>query len=99
MQSRYRPSIILILFSLFFAVLPALAHEEPDLTKLPVGDGKLSQEPQVGYVWRCGDGGPSSNGGAQVKGPWFNSDGTTFDFTAKYIVDGNVMWPSEFEMT
>lgn len=63
MQPRYR--MIFVLFCLCFAVLPVLAHEEPDLTKLPVGDGKLSQEPQVGYVWRCGDGGPASNGGAQ----------------------------------
>ena len=87
MQSRYRPTLLLVLFSLCFAVLPALAHEEPDLTKLPVGDGKLSQEPKVGYVWRCGDGGPSSNGGAQVEGPWFNGDGT-YDLTKKYVVDG-----------
>jgi len=99
MQSRSHSRLILILFSLCFAVLPALAHEEPDLTKLPIGDGKLSQEPMAGYVWRCGDGGPSSNGGAQVKGPWFNSDGTSFDMTKKYIVDGDVMWPSEFDIT
>src|SRR5687768_16372116 len=98
MQHRYRCHIILVFFSLLFVVLPALAQEEPDLTHLPVGDGKLSQEPMVGYVWRCGDGGPASNGGAKVEGPWFNGDGT-YDLTKKYIVDGDVMWPSEFEIT
>lgn len=94
----HRSHLILVFFSLLCVVLPVMAHEEPDLTNLPVGDGKLSQEPMVGYVWRCGDGGPSSNGGAKVEGPWFNADGVTFDLTKKYIVDGDVMWPSEFEI-
>lgn len=96
---HFRKGLMIILAVLaLLCVVPAMAHEEPDLTKLPVGDGKLSQEPQTGYIWRCGDGGPSSNGGARVEGPWFNGDGT-YDLTKKYIVDGDVQWPSEFDIT
>ncbi len=64
-----------------------------DLLRVPVGDGKISTGPRVGYVWRCGTGG--AGGGASVKGPWFNSDGT-YNPAAKAIVDGDVSWPSSF---
>lgn len=98
MQYRHGTKIIFIVLACLF-VLPVLAHEEPDLTKLPVGDGKLSTEPKVGYVMRCGQGGNSGIGGAQVDGPWFSADKLTFDFTAKAIVDGDVTWPSKFDIT
>ncbi|MDX2137578.1 MAG: YHYH protein [Chloroflexota bacterium] len=63
-----------------------------DITQLPIGDEKISDTPQVGYVYRCGGGqNPMGIGGAQVEGPWIRADGT-FDLTAKAIVDGNVMW-------
>lgn len=63
-----------------------------DLTNLPLGDDKLSTTPQVGYVYRCGDGaGNEGAGGAQVEGPWIRDDGT-FDYTAKAVVDGAVEW-------
>lgn len=81
------------------AVLPVVAQEPPDLTRLPVGDGKVSTEPTVGYVWQCSGGGAGGIGGAQVKGPWFSADGLTFDFTQKYTVDGEVSWPSDFTVT
>ena len=33
----------------------ASAHEAggPDLTRLPLGDGKISTGPKRGYVWAC----------------------------------------------
>lgn len=63
-----------------------------DRTRLPIGDYKLNDSPQVGYVYRCGNGLDAGVGGAQVNGPWIRSDGT-FDYTAKAIVDGDVEWP------
>jgi hypothetical protein len=63
-----------------------------DITQLPIGDEKISDAPQVGYVYRCGGGqNPMGVGGAMVEGPWIRDDGT-FDLTAKAIVNGNVMW-------
>jgi hypothetical protein len=69
---------------------------------LPVGDGKVTTSgPQRGYVYSCGSGfgsagggpgGPPGGGGAQVEGPWIH--GSTFDLTAKAIVDGSVRWPN-----
>lgn len=66
-----------------------------DLLRVPVGDGKVSTSARAGYVWRCGGGAGGPGGGASVKGPWFNSDGT-YNATAKAIVDGAIGWPSSF---
>jgi hypothetical protein len=63
-----------------------------DITNLPIGDYKVSDSPQVGYVYRCGGAQTDAGaGGAQVEGPWIRDDGM-FDLTAKAIVDGDVMW-------
>lgn len=60
------------------------------LTALPLGDGKLSTAPKVGYIYSCVT---SFHGmGASAAGPWI-SDGGTFDFTAKVVVEGSVDWP------
>ncbi len=66
-----------------------------DLLRVAVGDGKVSTSARVGYVWRCGGGAGGPGGGASVKGPWFNADGT-YNATAKAIVDGEILWPSSF---
>lgn len=69
-----------------------------DPTKLPVGDGKVSTTtPQVGYVYACSI--LSGGGGASSKGPWFNSDGTTWNATLKISVQGAVKWASTFATT
>lgn len=75
--------------------IPAGARRTIDLSRVPVGDGKVSSSARVGYVWRCGGGAGGPGGGANVKGPWFNADGT-YNSTAKAIVDGEVRWPSSF---
>jgi hypothetical protein len=63
----------------------------PDLTKLPLGDGKSSTTtPARGYLFTCG--GPGGMPGAQVDGPWIH--GSTYDLTAKSTVDGAVDWPN-----
>ena len=67
------------------------AQDTPDLTHLPIGDGKVSTTPQVGYIYLCNTQ-PMGQGGAGTDGPWIHSDGT-FDLTAKATVDGAVEWP------
>lgn len=72
-------------------------HEAVDITHLPLGDGHISTQPQVGYVWSCQTNFNSNAGGAFVDGPWFNGDGT-YNLTAKVSVDGAVAWPSVFTL-
>ena len=74
----------------------AFAHDV-DLTKLPLGDGKLS---------RRSDGGPDlglprgpNGGGAQVDGPSINKAAGTYDFTKKAVVSGKVVWVPHFVMS
>lgn len=59
-------------------------------TKLPLGDGKFSSSPKVGFVFSCNTRFQSGIG-AFKDGVWIKSDGT-FDATAKAVVDGNVIW-------
>ena len=69
-----------------------LAQDSPPLTSLPLGDGKVSSQPQVGYVFSCRTRFGNA-GGAQNDGPWINAQTGTFDFTRKAVVDGSVQWP------
>jgi YHYH protein len=63
-----------------------------DLTALPLGDGKVSTSPQIGYVYSCQT---TFNGsGASTVGPWVNTAAGTFNFTAKTVVQGSVAWPT-----
>jgi hypothetical protein len=67
------------------------AGKGPDLTALPLGDGKTTTtSPRRGYLYLCR---PQTGGpGAQADGPWIH--GGTYDLTAKYAVDGSVDWPA-----
>jgi hypothetical protein len=67
-----------------------------DLTRLPLGDGKLSSKPRSGWIWACRI--DPNAGGAFRKGPWIKTDGT-YDFTAKTVVDGAVTWNHRFKMS
>ncbi len=60
-----------------------------DITQLPLGDGKVSTRPQVGYVYSCQT--HFQGGGAQHAGDWIH--GTTWDLTAKLSVRGSVTFP------
>jgi len=64
---------------------------------LPLGDGKLSNAPQAGYVWRCGQGG--GGGGAFRDGPWIDTTSRTFDPAQKVTVDGAVKWQNMLTIT
>ena len=63
-----------------------------DTTALPLGDGKVSTSPQVGFVDSC-----STNfraGGAQHSGDWIDANRGTWNLQAKIAVQGEVTWPS-----
>jgi len=79
---------------LFFSPA-ALFAQEVDLTRLPLGDGKISTEPRKGWIWACRI--DPNAGGAFRDGPWIKPDGT-YDFTAKAIVSGTVTWPNSYAM-
>jgi len=68
-----------------------------DLKALPLGDGKLSQAPKVGWIWACHV--DPQAGGSQRDGPWINAAKGTYDVTAKAVVPGQVAWPSQFSLT
>jgi hypothetical protein len=88
--------IVLIVVLVLAARSRAQTIGDPlDLTNLPLGDEKLSSTPQVGCVYRCGDGASNEGaGGAQVEGLWIRDDGT-FDYTMKANVDGAVEWDAQ----
>jgi hypothetical protein len=60
---------------------------------IPLGDGRVSTTPKVGYVDSCRThfGGI---GGAQVVGPWIDTSAKTWDSTTKAVVQGHVRWPN-----
>jgi len=61
-----------------------------NLAKLPLGDGKVSSTPKVGYVDSC-----TTNfrgGGARHAGSWISGD--TWDAESKPTVQGSVYWSS-----
>ena len=55
---------------------------------LPVGDGKISTTPKVGYIFSCQK--TFAGGGAQGSSPWI--DGNTWDAGEKVNIDGSVAW-------
>lgn len=92
------PRIFWVLIaSALFAVstVPAGAHDV-DMTKLPLGDGKISKAPKAGWIWACRIN--QHIGGAHRIGPWIDQKAGTFDFTAKIVVRGSVTWPHQFKI-
>lgn len=82
--------------TLVLVLAPGLGHSH-DLTALPLGDGKLSQSPKVGWIWACHT--DPQAGGAQRDGPWISAARGTYDATAKAVVPGQVSWPSQFTVS
>jgi hypothetical protein len=66
------------------------------VTRLTLGDGKISATPQRGYVYSCMT--QFNGGGAQGTSPWINRDGT-WDLTKKFTVDGSISWQHSFTIT
>lgn len=72
-----------------------------DAQHIPIGDGKISSTPKVGYVMSCQQnfgGFFGGGGGAFRDGDWIRKDGT-WDSTNKPTVDGDVSWNGKFEIT
>ncbi len=63
-----------------------------DPAAIPLGDGKISTSPRVGYVDSCTA--SFRGGGAQHSGPWINTATGTWDEKAKLAVTGDHLWPS-----
>ncbi|MCW2966469.1 MAG: hypothetical protein JWM71_241 [Solirubrobacteraceae bacterium] len=62
-----------------------------DLTKLPLGDGKVSTTPRRGYIDSCRpQPGEPSDGTPDPS--WVH--GKTWSFEAKLVVEGSVSWPT-----
>ena len=90
-------ALAFVAVSIVFSSVMALLLELSDRTKLPLGDGKFSSSPKMGYVFSCNT--RFRPGGAFKDGAWIKSDGT-FDATQKAVVDGNVIWKNaKLEMT
>lgn len=79
-----------------------LLPEAVDITKLPFGGANILvrnqgiSQPDLLSLWLCGL--PSDGAGNSDASDWTNADGT-WDYTRKPIVDGNVTWISEFNVS
>jgi hypothetical protein len=70
-----------------------------DATRLPIGDGKYSTSPQVGYVYSCQTTfNFNGQGGQGQAGSWNNGDGT-WNAMIKAVIDGSVTWPHNFSIS
>lgn len=90
MQNNTSRLLLVFVFSL---LLNAVAAH--DLTRLPLGDGKISTGPKKGWIWACRV--DPNAGGAYRNGKWIKSDGT-YDFTDKAVVPGNATWSSHLSI-
>ncbi len=75
--------------ALLWALALSLAAGAAPAHELPVGDGHVTDHPEVGNVYSCN--GTFRGGGARHEGPWFHGD--TWDPTEKPHVQGSVYWP------
>ena len=67
-------------------------HGTIDLTKLPLGDGKISTSAKVGYVYSCETN--FDGGGAEHIGDWVHGD--IWNLNEKVAVEGSVSWSHAF---
>ncbi|ACV78958.1 YHYH protein [Nakamurella multipartita] len=63
-----------------------------DPTAVPLGDGKVSTTPHVGYLDTCTTAFPG--GGASHSGDWIDTAAGTWNMAAKVAVQGAVHWPA-----
>lgn len=80
-----------ILISLFGAALaldPCIASAQSVPELLPVGDGRVSRQPEVGNIYACQT---TFRAGRPHSGPWIHGD--LWAPLEKPQVEGRVMWP------
>ena len=79
-----------------------IENETVDLTHLPFGGAMILRRdqgdtaPDFSSLWLCGV--PPNGAGNADASDWTNPDGT-WDYTRKPIVEGNVAWVSEFDVS
>lgn len=80
----------------------SIVNETVDLTHLPFGGPTIlirtqgDTQPDFLSLWLCGL--PSDGAGNSNASDWTNADGT-WDYTRKPMVEGNVTWSSEFNVS
>jgi hypothetical protein len=91
---------VLAIATMALAALTGLAFAAGSPTNpadLPLGDGHISTTtPARGSIYICQTS-PGGAGGAFADGAWIH--GTTFDFSAKTVVQGSVSWPGSVSIT
>jgi hypothetical protein len=65
-----------------------------DETAIPLGNGKASSTPRIGYLYRCG--GVPAGGPPVSTPPWVNTSAGTWNATTKVAAQGSVSWNSTF---
>lgn len=88
--------LIAALLAAAVPLTPAFGHP-PDPKNLPLGDGRLTTQPQRGHIWACRT--DPNAPGAGRDGPWINKAAGTWDLTKKAVVDGEVSWPHAYSVT
>ena len=91
----FAKSIITLLACVSCLCMAHGVEKDIDLTRLPLGDGRISDHPLQGSIWPCqtaGFGTRRSHGGE-----WIKSDGT-FDFSNKPVTEGEIYWPSKIDI-
>lgn len=86
MYNLVRTKVFTAVAAAFFsamAILPLMAHD------LPLGDGRLSTTPRVGYLMSCVQNFPQR---APHSGPWIQGD--EWNPADKPVVQGSVEWPT-----
>ena len=83
---------LFIVLSLSMLLNVVTAH---DLSRLPLGDNKISSGPKKGWIWACRV--DPNAGGAHKNGTWIKSDGS-YDFNEKAVVPGNVTWSNRLSI-
>lgn len=73
------------------AGVPVLWSGTIDPTALPLGDGKVSAEPEAGSLYSCKT--EFGGRGAPNGGPWIDEANGTWDATSKAQVEGSNSWP------
>jgi hypothetical protein len=58
---------------------------------IPLGDGKVTTSPRVGYIYSCTN--QFRGGGARGSGPWIDSTTGVWNESAKIHVEDSVSWP------
>ncbi len=85
-----------LLGAAWVAATAAAAHSL-DTTRLPLGDNKITDHAETGYLWACHTN-PEA-GGAQVDGPWIDAANGTWNLDEKVSVSGSVTWPHSLSIS